>query len=149
MTANSSPFAQLVRQARERQQPDLVTQAIPYARLLGIKAHQGVNGLCFLLPASPGNVGNPTLPALHGGAIGGFMETAAALHLLMTMDTLKAPKIVDFSIDYVRAGKLRDTWVSCEVVRQGRRLVNIGINAWQTEPAESIARARAHFLLGD
>ncbi len=147
--SQSSDFADLVRQARAQQRPELLTQAIPYARLLGIQAQQHPDGLRFLMAASPGNVGNPTLPALHGGAIGGCMETAAALHLLMYMDTLKVPKIVDFSIDYVRAGKLRDTWVSCDVVRQGRRLVNIGINAWQTDPSESIARARAHFLLSD
>jgi acyl-coenzyme A thioesterase PaaI-like protein len=149
MSADRTAFAQLVQRARANRQPELLTQAIPYARLLGIQVQQQGDALHFLLPPSPGNVGNPTLPALHGGAIGGLMETAAALHLLMTMDTLKVPKIVDFSIDYVRAGKLRDTWVSCEVVRQGRRLVNMGINAWQTVPAEPIARARAHFLLGD
>lgn len=147
--STSSAFAQLVQRARTEGRPALLTQAIPYARLLGIQAQLNAGQLQFLLPASPGNVGNPTLPALHGGAIGGFMETAAALHLLMTMETLKVPKIVDFSIDYVRAGKLRDTWVSCEVVRQGRRLVNMGINAWQTTADEPIARARAHFLLGD
>lgn len=145
----STGFAELVKKARADLQPELLTEAIPYARLLGIQAKNTDGGLRFLMPASPGNVGNPTLPALHGGAIGGCMETAAALHLLMTMDTLKVPKIVDFSIDYIRAGKLKDTWVSCDVVRQGRRLVNIGINAWQTGPEEPIARARAHFLLGD
>ncbi|UTA46461.1 PaaI family thioesterase [Simiduia sp. 21SJ11W-1] len=147
--SNKGDFASLVREARTSARPALLTDAIPYARLLGVQAHQTAQGLRFLMPASPGNVGNPTLPALHGGAIGGCMETAAALHLLMTMDTLKVPKIVDFSIDYVRAGKLKDTWVSCDVVRQGRRLVNIGISAWQTREEEPIARARAHFLLGD
>lgn len=149
MTHPCSEFAQLVLKARAENRVELLTNAIPYARLLGIQAQYRDGELLFCMPASPGNVGNPTLPALHGGAIGGFMEMAAGLHLLMTMDTLKVPKIVDFSIDYVRAGKLRDTWVSCEVVRQGRLLVNMGINAWQDTPEASIARARAHFLLSD
>ncbi|BFM11888.1 PaaI family thioesterase [Simiduia litorea] len=142
-------FADLVREARASGQVNLITDAIPYAKLLGMTVDQSAETLCFLLPASPGNIGNPTLPALHGGAIGGFMEMAAALHLLMAMDTLKLPKIVDFSIDYIRAGKLRDTRVSCEIVRQGRKLVNMGVTAWQESPDEPIARARAHFLLTD
>ena len=147
--SQTTSFAELVRSAREHQDVGRLAEAIPYARLLGMSAEQVAGEYRFLLPASAGNVGNPTLPALHGGAIGGIMEMSAALHLLMAMDTLKLPKIVDFSIDYIRAGKLRDTWVSCEIVRQGRKLVNMGVSAWQESPAEPIARARAHFLLID
>lgn len=149
MTDTHSAFAQLVMRARREGRPELLPEAIPYARLLGIKLDQQGGQCCFHLPASRSNVGNPTLPALHGGAIGGFMELAAVLHLLTVMDTLQLPKVVDFSIDYIRAGKLRDTWASCEVVREGRRLVNVSVNAWQEDPQTSIARARAHFLLSE
>ncbi|TQV67673.1 PaaI family thioesterase [Exilibacterium tricleocarpae] len=123
-----------------------VIDAIPYAGLLGIQARYG-DELLFCLPPKQGNVGNPTLPALHGGAIGGFMELAGSLHLIMTMEVLKVPKVVDFSIDYVRAGRVQDTYAACHVVRQGRKLVNVAIQAWQDNRAEPIATARAHFLL--
>lgn len=149
MSELTTDFGALVLEARAGLGPERLCQAIPYAALLGVVLSRAGPNPRFLLPADPGNVGNPTLPALHGGAIGGFMEMAAALHLLLTMDTLKVPKVVDFSIDYVRAGKLKDTWAECEVVRQGRRLVNIGISAWQEGPESPIARARAHFLLSD
>lgn len=149
MTDPMSDFGALVLQARAGEGPERLCHAIPYAALLGIQLDRPGPNPRFLMPADAGNVGNPTLPALHGGAIGGFMEMAAALHLLLTMDTLKVPKVVDFSIDYLRAGRLKDTWAECDVVRQGRRLVNIGISAWQDAPDQPIARARAHFLLGD
>lgn len=134
---------------RARQDGDLspVIDTIPYARLLGIQGRYEADELLFCLPPKPSNVGNPTLPALHGGAIGGFLELAGALHLVMTMEVLKVPKVVDFSIDYVRAGRLQDTWAHCHVVRQGRKLVNVAIQAWQDDRNEPIATARAHFLL--
>lgn len=142
-------IADIVLRARAEQDVGALLSAIPYAKLLGMQVEQDEAGFTFVLPSNPGNVGNPTLPALHGGVIGGFMEMSAGLHLLMTMNMLKLPKIVDFSIDYIRPGKLRDTRVSCEVVRQGRKLVNMGISAWQESPDEPIARARAHFLISD
>ncbi|MEH6472161.1 MAG: PaaI family thioesterase [Halopseudomonas sp.] len=132
---------------RLQQEPERLLEALPYAKLLGIKAQEKAGELLFHLPASRSNIGNPTLPALHGGAIAGFMEMAAGIHLLMKLPTVKVPRVVDFSIDYVRAGQLEDTYASCTVVRQGRKLVNVSIHAWQRDQSTPIATARAHFLI--
>ncbi|MCY1524341.1 hypothetical protein D9M68_592700 [compost metagenome] len=59
------------------------------------------------------------------------------------------PKIIDFSIDYLRAGHYRDTYVQCQVWRQGRRVANVAITAWQTTQTEPIATARAHFKVDE
>lgn len=120
---------------------------IPYARLIGIECTREGDGLLFRLPASPDNVGNPLLPALHGGVIAGFMELAAALHLLIFTDTGRVPLIIDFSIDYLRAGLLRDTHARCQLWRQGKRVANVAITAWQGDEAQPIATARAHFKI--
>ena len=53
---------------------------VPYARTLGIQMAE--EEACFLLPIKKSNIGNPTLPALHGGAIAGFMELSAMIHVL-------------------------------------------------------------------
>lgn len=127
----------------------LLLNAIPYARLIGINCVRQGNDLIFQLPAIQGNVGNPLLPALHGGVIAGFMELAAAIHLLMGMGTARMPKIIDFSVDYLRAGLYRETYAQCQVWRQGRRVANVAITAWQTTAAEPIATARAHFKIED
>ena len=125
-----------------------VLQAIPYAQLIGMDFQKFGQDVIFKLPDNGNNIGNPILPAVHGGVVGGFMEMSAAMHLLMFLDTPAMPKIVDFSIDYLRAVKGgRDTFAECQVIRQGSRVANVIINAWQTRREEAVATARAHFLL--
>ena len=75
------------------------------------------------------------------------MENAAIFHVLATIESDRIPKVIDFSLDYLRPGRFRDTYASCEVVRQGRKVVNVGIKAWQTSRSEPIANARTHLLL--
>lgn len=118
---------------------------IPYAGLIGIECERQGDDLLFRLPASQDNIGNPMLPALHGGVIAGFMELSAALYLLIYSDSASIPKIIDFSIDYLRAGHLQDTYARCQLWRQGRRVTNVAITAWQADPTAPIATARAHF----
>ncbi|WP_028455613.1 PaaI family thioesterase [Chitinilyticum litopenaei] len=126
----------------------LLQARIPYAALLGIRARAGEDGEpLFLLPYREANIGNVQLPALHGGVIGGFLENAAVMHLLWAREAFELPKVVDFSIDYLRSGKPLDTWARCEIVRQGKRIANVLMSAWQDDPARPIAQARAHFLL--
>jgi len=125
-----------------------VVDAIPYAQLIGLEFQRFGNDVIFKLPDNPSNIGNPILPAVHGGVVGGFMELSAAIHLVMMLDTPTLPKIVDFSLDYLRAVRGgRDTFVECQVIRQGSRVANVIINAWQTTREEAVATARAHFLL--
>jgi acyl-coenzyme A thioesterase PaaI-like protein len=81
--------------------------------------------------------------------IAGFMAHAAMLHLLMFMGMPHLPKIIDFSIDYLRAGHYRDTYAQCQVWRQGRRVASVAITAWQTNQTEPIATARAHFKVDE
>ncbi|WP_028452426.1 PaaI family thioesterase [Chitinilyticum aquatile] len=128
---------------------DLLLQTrIPYSALLGIRVRAGDDGQpLFCLPFSPDNIGNVQLPALHGGVIGGFLENAAVMHLLWAREASELPKVVDFSIDYLRSGRPLDTWAQCEIVRQGKRIANVLMTAWQDDRTRPIAQARAHFLL--
>ena len=132
------------REARERQDPNHLLQAIPYAVLLGMRV--GPEGL-FHLPPLQSNVGNPTLPALHGGAVGGFLEMAAIAHTMMVMEVVRVPKVIGFSIDYIRPGRLQETYAQCEIERFGRKMVNVSMRAWQDDDSRHIAKARLQFLL--
>ena len=122
---------------------------IPYAGLIGVECSRVGDDLLFKLPANKDNIGNPLLPSIHGGVIAGFMELAAALHLLIFTGAPGVPKIIDFSLDYLRAGQFRDTWAKCQVCRQGRRVANVAIAAWQSTESEPIATARAHFKIDE
>ena len=120
-------------------QPDedtlrLWLKKIPYAAYLGIDAEVRGNEILFILPADDKLIGNPTLPAIHGGVVGAFMEHAATFHLVAKMDTPVLPKIIDFSLDYLRPARLLATYASCKV-------------AWQEQSDQPNAIARAHFLI--
>ncbi|QBZ91063.1 PaaI family thioesterase [Pseudomonas viciae] len=136
-----------LRQACEQGDYALLLASIPYAQLIGVECSRQGDGLLFRLPANKDNIGNPLLPAIHGGVIAGFMELSAAVYLLITTGAPGVPKIIDFSLDYLRAGQFRDTYAKCQVWRQGRRVANVAITAWQDVEAEPIATARAHFKI--
>ncbi len=141
-------FEEILKAANSQGDYQKVLNAIPYAQLIGMAFQRLGREVIVELPDNGGNIGNPILPAVHGGVVGGFMEMSAAMHLLMFLDTPTMPKIVDFSLDYLRAVKGgRDTYAECQVVRQGSRVANVIINAWQTRREEAVATARAHFLL--
>ena len=124
-------------------------QKIPYAVYLGIRAEVEDNGILFVLPADRKLIGNPTLPAIHGGVVGAFMEQAATLHLLAKMDDPVLPRIINFSLDYLRPARLRDTFARCVLTRQGRQIANVSITAWQENSELPVSIARAHFLVQD
>ncbi len=138
---------QQLRQAHAEGNYQPLLAMIPYASLIGIECSRQGDDLLFCLPASQDNIGNPLLPAIHGGVIAGFMELSAALYLMIFSESAAIPKIIDFSIDYLRAGHFRDTYAQCQLWRQGRRVTNVAITAWQGNPSEPIATARAHFKI--
>ena len=122
-------------------------QTMPYVDYLGINVAQGDGEPLFCLPFQDKLIGNPRLPALHGGVIAGFSETAAILHLMRTLRGAKVPKSIDFSIDYLRAGRPAECFAACEVVRVGSRVALVQVRCWQSRPDHPIAVARGHFLL--
>ena len=128
--------------------PVLDGSAIPYVDYLRIHLASGGETPLYCLPFQDTLIGNPYLPALHGGVVAGFAETAATLQLIRSMAGAKLPKCIDFSIDYLRAGRAEATYAACEVVRLGGRVALVQVRCWQSKgPAQPIAVARGHFLL--
>lgn len=122
-------------------------QQIPYAQFLGITCREEAGEPLFVLPFKADNIGNTLLPAIHGGVIGGFLENAALMHLMWAREAAESPKIIDFSLDYLRSAGPADLYARCDIVRQGKRVANVLITAWQDDPAKPVVTARAHFLL--
>ena len=120
---------------------------VPYAVFLDIRAELRDGEILFILPESRKLIGNPSLPALHGGVVGAFMEQAGAFHLIAKMEKPVLPKIIDFSLDYLRPARLRETYAQCKLTRQGRQIANVTVTAWQEHVEQPNAIARAHFLL--
>lgn len=143
----NSALMTAIRQARSSGDAEALLNSIPYARFIGLRCQRLGEEWLYELPGRLEVQGNPSLPAVHGGVVGGFMETAALVHCLLHMDSGSFPKVIDFSIDYLRAAKLQSTFAECSIVRQGRKILNVSIVAWQTTQQEPVATARTHFLL--
>jgi uncharacterized protein (TIGR00369 family) len=122
-------------------------QHIPYVEYLGIRVAPDLQQPTFRLPFQQKLIGNPHLPALHGGVVAGFAETSAILHLMQSLQGAKQPKGIDFSIDYLRSGRPEECFARCEVVRLGGRVALVTVRVWQRSPDLPIAVARGHFLL--
>lgn len=121
----------------------------PYVDFLHVHQQPQLDaGPVFRMPYKPELIGNPVLPALHGGVLAGFGETAMVLHLLATNPALAAiPRSVDFAIAYMRSAKPIDTFAQSTTVRQGNRVALVMVSLWQDDPARPVVQARGHFLM--
>ena len=140
-------IAQLVIQAKKNSDFNAIIDQVPYAKLIGIAMDSVEGQLVISLPFKPENIGNSSLPALHGGVIGGFLESAALLHLIWTNESTEMPLTINFSLDYLRPAKADILYSRCNITKQGRRIANVEVTAWQSNPNEPTAIARVHFLL--
>jgi uncharacterized protein (TIGR00369 family) len=118
---------------------------IPFARLLGVEVIDD-SGLVTVMRFRDTNVGNPRIPALHGGSVGALLEHAAILHLIAELGGDTLPRIINLSTDYLRPALCKDTFARGTTVRLGRRVANVRVEAWQSDPAHPVAAAHAHFL---
>lgn len=123
---------------------------LPYIDYLGMRRSRDADGgRIYRLPFEQKLIGNPALPALHGGVIAAFAESAALLHLLETLPEPKFPKPIDFSLDYLRSGRPEETFARCETIRVGSRVALVQVWSWQSSPSQPISLTRGHFLLAD
>jgi uncharacterized protein (TIGR00369 family) len=116
----------------------------PFARCLGICI--GEDGT-LVMPFSPKIIGNPLLPAIHGGMTGAFLETAAVVGVTRELGVAAPPKPIGLTINYLRSGRALDSHAKVSIVKQGRRVVAFEAQAWQDDPTKPIASAFGHFML--
>ncbi len=127
--------------------PEELLAAIPFCRHLGLRSEIVNGGLVLVMPFQPHLVGNPLLPALHGGVIGAFLETAAIAQVIRELGGAQLPKPIDIAIDYLRSGRAVETRAQARIAKLGRRVVNVHAELWQDDAMKPIATLRGHFLL--
>jgi uncharacterized protein (TIGR00369 family) len=116
----------------------------PFARCLGIRIGEDDT---LVMPFSPKIIGNPVLPAIHGGMTGAFLETTAIVGVTRELGVLAPPKPIGLTINYLRSGRALDSYAKVSIVKQGRRVVAFEAQAWQDDPTKPIASAFGHFML--
>jgi acyl-coenzyme A thioesterase PaaI-like protein len=137
-----------------------LTGGVPYVQFLGIQFDRRGDELTAVLPFDEKLIGNPMLPALHGGATAAFLEVTAIIELAWTtlwedMEAGRAnmeafppmPKTIDFTVDFLRSGLPRDAYARARVNRSGRRYASVHVEAWQDNRLRPFAMASAHFLM--
>jgi uncharacterized protein (TIGR00369 family) len=135
--------------AYEKRAPDpaALLAAIPFCRHMGLSAEVTNGELTLLMPFAPILIGNPVLPALHGGAIGAFLETASIAQVIWELGGTALPKPIDITIDYLRTGRAIDSRAKARIAKRGRRVVNVHAELWQEDATKPVASLRGHFLL--
>ena len=116
----------------------------PFARFLGIRVSEDGT---LVMPFSPKIIGNPILPAIHGGMTGAFLETTAIVGVTRELGVLALPKPIGLTINYLRSGRALASYANASIVKQGRRVIAFEAKAWQEDPAKPIASAFGHFML--
>lgn len=116
----------------------------PFARCLGIRVNDDGT---LTMPFSPKIIGNPILPAIHGGMTGAFLETTAILGVRRELGIATLPKPIGLTVSYLRSGRALDTIANVSIVKQGRRIVAFEARAWQDDLDKPIASAFGHFML--
>lgn len=155
---------QKIKQRRDAALRALV-DGVPYICFLGIKFDRRGDELTATMPFDDKLIGNPMIPALHGGATAAFLEVSAIIELSWSylwediesgrIDATsidrshlpRLPKTIDFTVDYLRSGLPRDAYARARVNRSGRRYASVHVEAWQDNRSRLFAQATGHFLM--
>ncbi|MEM6759721.1 MAG: PaaI family thioesterase [Pseudomonadota bacterium] len=138
---------------------------VAYIRYLGLQFDRRGDELTGVLPFDDKLIGNPLLPALHGGVTAAFLELTAIITLSWSYlwEDIEAgnfdvdadvekplprlPKTVDFTVDYLRSGLPRDAYARARVNRAGRRYASVHVEAWQDHRDRLFAQGTGHFVM--
>ena len=136
-----------IRAARTSGDWNALITSIPYLAFLGMRLEPSDGRLLGRLPYLESNIGNPMLPALHGGAIAALLESSAHFEMFFNEATTTLPKTITATFDYLRSGRPVDTFVHSTVFKQGRRVCTVHASAWQADERKPIATATVQLLI--
>ncbi|MGF1610991.1 MAG: PaaI family thioesterase [Kiloniellales bacterium] len=128
-----------------------IADAIPHASFLGLEteivAADGAPRLVTRLPHDPRHIGNPLLPALHGGVVAAFLQLTGAIELLWRLESESLPRSINITVDYLRPARAETLYASGIITKLGRRVANVRVEAWQEDASRPVAHGHAHYLV--
>jgi acyl-coenzyme A thioesterase PaaI-like protein len=162
-----SPAPTQDEKARRDAALERLTRGSPYHRFINVQFERMGDELTGRLNYDWNLIGNPAIPALHGGVVAALLEITALTQLGWgriweafeaggeRADAIDAgrfpkhPKTIDITVDYLRSGRPRDAYARATIQKQGRRVANVRVEAWQDARDRPIAAAHGHFLMPD
>ena len=130
------------------QQLEGFLKAVPIVQTLGMHCDIKGDDMTAVLPFQDKLIGNFTIKALHGGAIGTFLEMTAMAQLFLVADVARPPRTINITVDYLRQGHAEDLYARARVIKLGRRMASVTAEAWQSQRDKPVAALNGHFLLG-
>ena len=122
---------------------------LPYARFLDLRTQINGDELTVVMPFHDRLIGNPMLPALHGGSTAALLEMTAVAQVSLTYPRLRLPRPINVTVAYLRSGRPKDVYARARINKAGRRVAHVVAEAWQEGRDQPIAALTAHFLLDD
>lgn len=111
---------------------------IPFNRLLGLHMERIEAGfVTLLMPFRAELVGNPFVPALHGGSLSALADAAGGAAVFASIARTDTVSTIDLRIDYLRPAAPVDTRAEARVVRIGGRVGVTRIQVWQARAEEN------------
>jgi uncharacterized protein (TIGR00369 family) len=102
---------------------EIFERHIPFNRLLGLRCLEINDGRVTVeLPFRAELVGNPEIPALHGGAISSTLDTAGGLAVWSQARPNDRVSTIDLRVDFLRPGRAEPVVAVARVVRLGNRV---------------------------
>ncbi len=129
---------------------DVVAKALarmPYARFLGIDFEVKGDELTLVMPFQERLVGNPLLPAIHGGVLGALLEVTSIAQIAASSARPRPPKPISVTVSFLRGGRPQETYARAFISRLGRRIATARAEAWQSNRSDPIATLHGSFML--
>ncbi|WP_066777144.1 PaaI family thioesterase [Sphingomonas sp. CCH5-D11] len=117
-----------------------------FAKLLGTMMTQ--SGETFTLIPTDELVGNPILPALHGGAIASFLELAAQLALSRAISPRPSSRLISVNLQFLAPVRPVAISTTPTLMRVGRRVAVVHAEAVERDGTGRLCHAQLEFALG-
>jgi len=122
-------------------------ERLPFVTTLGMRCDVKGDEMTAILPFQDKLIGSVALQALHGGAIGSFLELCAMSQVFLSTQLERPPRPINLTIDYLRSAKAEDLYARAYITKLGRRIANVRCEAWQADRTKPVAALHAHFLV--
>ncbi|MBN8816511.1 MAG: thioesterase family protein [Sphingomonas sp.] len=118
-----------------------------FSAKLGAMIDVAEAGAAWTLSPTPELIGNPIVPALHGGAVTAFLELASGIELARRLERDDLPRLISANVQFLASMRLERLIAFPRVVRVGRRVAVVHIQASQGHPATVVCAAQFEFFV--
>jgi len=107
-------------------------ESVPFMKYLGMRFETLEVGYAVIrIPYRAELIGNPELPALHGGVISALLDTCGGAAVWTRIGIHDRVSTVDLRVDYLRPGRPEDLLGMARVIRAGNRVGVTELRAYQ------------------